>query len=319
MSEWRRGNDRLRYLAEVAHLYYIESWNQEKIARKLGVTRSMISHLLADAKQAGLISIFINYPVEHNVALAQDLQNKFGLQEAIVINTHNSSNTEPALMRAAAEKLISLLEPGMILGCSWGSALTATIDAIQPQPPMPKLTIVQLLGAMSGLVPGMDAAQSLQKLQRVLQCTAIHLNAPFVVGSKRMADALKENAGVREALEYGAKAHLALLGIGSTDLLDSPYYLNGYFDRADMEAIVNAGTVGDVCGHFFNLQGQPSAMDYQAKLIGISREDLLGIPQRLGISAGPTKVRPILGALRGSYVNILVTDSATVEKVLAAA
>ena len=50
--------------------------------------------------------------------------------------------------------------------------------------------------------------------------------------------------------------------------------------------------------------------------VGIALDDLLGIPARLAVAGGAPKVEPILGALRGGLVNLLVTDSATATQVL---
>jgi len=40
------------------------------------------------------------------------------------------------------------------------------------------------------------------------------------------------------------------------------------------------------------------------------------VPIRIGVAGGPSKVEPILGALRGGLVTTLVTDVRTAEAVL---
>ena len=52
------------------------------------------------------------------------------------------------------------------------------------------------------------------------------------------------------------------------------------------------------------------------RLVGIAKDDLMRIPTRLGVAGGKAKARSILGALRGGYVNVLVTDSSTATLVL---
>ncbi len=52
-------------------------------------------------------------------------------------------------------------------------------------------------------------------------------------------------------------------------------------------------------------------------MIGISMETLMKIPLRIGVSGGPQKVKPIVGALRGGKrVNVLVTDAYTAQGVI---
>ena len=51
------------------------------------------------------------------------------------------------------------------------------------------------------------------------------------------------------------------------------------------------------------------------------RAELAGIkaiaPVSIGIAGGMDKVEPLLGALRGEYINVLITDEATVRQLVA--
>jgi DNA-binding transcriptional regulator LsrR (DeoR family) len=53
------------------------------------------------------------------------------------------------------------------------------------------------------------------------------------------------------------------------------------------------------------------------RTIAFDARSLGRIPVRIGVAGGPAKVRPILGALRGQLMTILVTDLPTAEAVLA--
>ncbi|RPH59298.1 MAG: hypothetical protein EHM81_08500, partial [Chloroflexi bacterium] len=66
----------------------------------------------------------------------------------------------------------------------------------------------------------------------------------------------------------------------------------------------------------FDLQGKFVCEDFYRRLVTIRYEDLLRLPVRIGVAGGPGKIAPILGALRGGLINVLVTDSITARKVL---
>jgi DNA-binding transcriptional regulator LsrR (DeoR family) len=51
-------------------------------------------------------------------------------------------------------------------------------------------------------------------------------------------------------------------------------------------------------------------------MIGISLDDLLKIPVRMGVAGGAAKLNPIIGALRSGLINILISDAATITEVL---
>jgi DNA-binding transcriptional regulator LsrR (DeoR family) len=71
-----------------------------------------------------------------------------------------------------------------------------------------------------------------------------------------------------------------------------------------------------VSGRFYNINGEKVAQSYQDRLIGIPFEDLLKIPIRIGVAGGREKIDPIIGALRGKLINVLITDSDTAMEVL---
>ena len=46
-------SDRASLLADVAEMYYLQEQGQAKIARVIGMTRSMVSRLLTEAREKG--------------------------------------------------------------------------------------------------------------------------------------------------------------------------------------------------------------------------------------------------------------------------
>jgi DNA-binding transcriptional regulator LsrR (DeoR family) len=74
--------------------------------------------------------------------------------------------------------------------------------------------------------------------------------------------------------------------------------------------------VGDVLGRFIDAAGRVVPWSYGDMLVSLDLDELKRIPQVIAVAAGPTKVRPILGALRGGYLSHLVTDADTVRTLL---
>ncbi len=316
MAPRRKGIERAEYLARIAQMYYIDDMHQSEIAAKVGVTRSMISHLLAEARASGIVNINVVHPLRRDAQLAEGLQEAFDLKEAVVVSVDNQMELVPTVAGAAAKILQRYLIPGVVIGTSWGSAVSKTIEAIELERLTPDVTVVQLLGSLSGRLLEFDAHHHLQYLVNKVGGLGVYLNAPFMLETKEVADILKRDPSIRETLDYGGRSTVAVLGIGTTAKAESSFYLSGYATEDDLRQLTDEGTVGDVCGHFFNIDGKPSSLDYTARLIGISLDQLMRIPARLGIAGGPNKVEPIIGALRGGYVNMLVTDDMTARTIL---
>ena len=54
----------LELLLKVAQLYYEQGLTQNEIAKKLFISRSNISRLLTQAREAGIVEIKVHYPFE---------------------------------------------------------------------------------------------------------------------------------------------------------------------------------------------------------------------------------------------------------------
>ena len=69
-----------RFLMKVVDMYYKEEMSQEKIAKKLDVSRTTISRALAKAKKEGIVKVIINFPVENSIEMEKKLEKKFNLK-----------------------------------------------------------------------------------------------------------------------------------------------------------------------------------------------------------------------------------------------
>jgi len=308
--------ERLNLLADVAEMYYIQGEDQSAVAQKFGVTRSMVSRMLNDARKQGLVKITIDRPINQNQIIEEALCKKYGLQRAIVVEQPGNIALLPHIGKAAAHSIGQQLRTGQVLGVSWGTAVSATVDEFHRELPIPGVRIVQLLGSLGARIREHHGISIVNRLADKIGGEGIYLNAPVLVENAELAKVLKESKDIYEALSLGEQANLAVLGVGSAEPTVSPYIIGGYFPRQEMEAMFRNGAVGDVCGLFFDINGKAMNSALQERVIGIDVEGLKKIPLRIGISGGAEKVRPIIGALRGNYVNTLITDSVTAQTVL---
>jgi DNA-binding transcriptional regulator LsrR (DeoR family) len=84
-----------------------------------------------------------------------------------------------------------------------------------------------------------------------------------------------------------------------------------------MQRVRAAGVVGDICAQHYSLTGQWLDIDINRRSIGVSLNTLSKIGVVIAVAGGSRKAAAILGALRGRYVHVLITDDQAAEKVLA--
>lgn len=315
--EKRSLQDRASVLADVAEMYYLEQKNQAEIAKAVGVTRSMISRMLTEARENGIVEIRIQRPLQADPELESALREQFALKDVFVVVTSHRSGERltRTLGSAGAQMLKRYLAPQKILGLAWGTSISATVDAFEADEPM-SVKVVQLVGAMGARNMEYDGHDLVARITEKLGGEAYYLNAPYLCQNAEMAKSLLETKSVRETISVGKKTDVALLGVGTTSPEYSSFYLAGYVTHRELDDLRKAGAVGDVCGLHFDGQGKPACEDFCERLVSIRRHDLLSIPIRLGVAGGEGKAEAILGALRSRYVNVLVVDNVTARKVL---
>ena len=135
-------------LADVAEMYYIEGKDQSDIALKYGVTRSMVSRMLTDARRQGIVEIKVIRPINSDHDLEDAVKAKFGIESVFVVST-DDTNPEKLLVnlgRAAADVLHKYLRAHLKIGVAWGTSISAAIDAVQIMGES-SIKVIQLVGA----------------------------------------------------------------------------------------------------------------------------------------------------------------------------
>jgi lsr operon transcriptional repressor len=66
----------------------------------------------------------------------------------------------------------------------------------------------------------------------------------------------------------------------------------------------------------YDRDGQILPLDLHQLVVAVPPDQLSRIPTIVAAAAGPDKVDPILGVLRGRIVNILITDETTAAELL---
>ena len=292
-----------------ARLYYLEDATQAEIADKLGISRTTVSRVLAQARREGIVRIEIADPPEDQGAeLAERLRGALGLR-----GVHLSAARPPGAGGALAGEVGAALEmaelaPGDAILVSSGRSIYETSHAR-----LPELRGVVLAPTMGG-VDEPEAWYATNELTRVIaervHGTPILLFAP-ALPTAELHDRLLEDASVQRVLTLWQTAQCALVGVGAPLMARTtlPQYV---IERAgDLRR-----AVGDICGRFYDKNGHPIDFNGSERLIATSFDQLRRIPTTIAIAAGLEKVPSIAVAAQASLFNQLVTDAETARGLL---
>lgn len=312
--------DEIRLMAKVARMYYDHGIRQKEITKRLGIHQSTVSRLLQRAREANIVRISVASPPGIFADLEDALEQKFGLKEAVVVDTRNTEEHQVRELGAAAAFFVeTTVKPGTIIGISsWSRALLAMGETLHPTDCGHGGKVVQLMGGIGAAETQNYATNLVQRLASLIGATPVLLQAPGVVGSTQARDVLCRDISVRQASDLFDRINLALVGIGSMEPSLFLVSSGNAFSTAERREIRRQGAVGDICLRFYDRLGKPIKSTLDNRVIGIELEILKRVERVVGIASGSNKVPAILGALWSERINILITDWHTAKSLVGA-
>jgi deoxyribonucleoside regulator len=296
----------LENLVRASRLYYELGETQGRVAELLGVTRPQVSKLLKRARAEGIVEIRIHEQVDVESPAAGALRERFGLDAVHLAPSLAGPEdlTRRSIGRLAGQVLRTAVRDGAIVGIGDGASVSAAADALAEASTPVAATVVPLCGGY------WFAGSTREPFRRVAEAlgAGVHgLLAPGLVDDAATKHALYGHAGVRSILAFWDRLDVALFGIGAPSWGEAAF---GEDIVRDLEA---RGAVGEMLIAPFDISGRFVGDGLRDRVIAFDARELPRVPVTIGVAGGPSKVRPILGALRARAVNTLVTDVRTAE------
>ncbi|MCI9648127.1 sugar-binding transcriptional regulator [Oscillibacter sp.] len=312
-----------RYYLKLKALYYLytKGLTQTEIAKMLNISRVTLGKLLEEARAEGMVRVEI-VDVRNMLSLLQaeeELKQRFGLEDVKLVDGANLDGD--VLMRRIAQCSAAyfeqVLRSGMKIGVTWGRTLNAMVDCLSINRGIRDLTIYTLVGSTSSSVdfqPNILAQNLLNKYGGTLKI----MTAPFVCHSSQLCADIKSDPQIQSILREARELDVTMVGIGEEPVRDSARLSCYPFEEETIRSLVDHGAAGDICGNFFDITGRLCDQALQDRIVSIDIRELPCHKLVIGTGGGPQKVRSILGALNGGYLDVLITDVQTAVAVLAA-
>lgn len=297
---------------KVAYYYHKAGFTQEEIAKKMSMSRQRVNRILAECIELGIVQIQVVNINDNCLEIETSLEQSYNLKGACVVNNLVEDNIHEDLGMAAGRYIGRFIKDGDIIGFSRGRATAALVNNM-PMLQREDLTVTQLLGSENKDREDVAVDDIVHRFAGKLQAKATMLYAPVIVQNSELRDSIMNEPFFIEAYNVVKACDVAIVGIGtSSSQVEhlSPLY------GVKKEDIDNHGVenvAGEVTTHFFDIEGNPVILGFQNRIIAITLEDYLNIPVRIGIAGLPVKADAIYAALKGGYINVLVTDLETAK------
>lgn len=307
--------DERQLLIDISVMYYLEGKTQNEISKELFISRPKVSRLLKKARELNIVDITINYESDTLQSFQNKIKNKFNVDNVVIVKTlPNYEDTLKEMGKAASKILLSELKEKMIIGVSWGKSVRSTILQMENKK-INDVKIVELFGAISYEMGDTDMLSICSILSKKIGAKIYPLPAPVYIKDKNTKEILSKNPIIKKSLDMIENCDLILTGLGAIDKSIPQTLWDVYVENDAKNRIIENGGVGFLCAHFFDEKGRFLDLDINKNVMGI-RTKTIKNKKMIVVAGGIRKAKAILAALRGGYVNTLVSDEETLKHVL---
>jgi DNA-binding transcriptional regulator LsrR (DeoR family) len=299
--------------ASVARRYYLDGRSKIEIAEEFGLSRFKVARLIDLARASGLVRIEIGHKGLIDVDLSAQLQDRFGLEHAVVVDVRDDDDASIRmhLGQVAAELLAEVIGPDDVLGVAWSRSVGAMAKAL---PRLSAVPVVQLTGAISRPDGDESAIDIVRDVARAAGGPAYVFYAPFVLPDAATARTMRQQREVALAFDQLSRVSKALVGVGRWAPGQSTLY--DAVREHDRKALRNLGVCAEVSGVFLLEDGEPARTPLTDRLICVSADEMRAIPEVIALAYGAAKVPAAQAVLRSGLVSGLVTHTSFARSLL---
>lgn len=294
-------------VSKAAWYYYIENMTQQSIAEKLGISRMKVIRLLEAARETGIIQFRISQGNGNQLPIEQKLRQQWNLKNVLIIPTpDNKSRLNEHLALAAANFLADQVTENTFINMGYGDTPSRVLNHLANITDVP-VSIVSFTGGVSYYLP--NSTSNVFKAR-------LHLYpAPLVLSSKEVCQSILQEPSVKEIRRMVKLSSFSIVGIGAMNP-DATILSNGILSQNDFAYLTMKGAVGDILTHFIDKNGVPVVTSIEDRLVSTPLDTLKELNNVIGIAGGEQKVTVIRAALRGGYIDSLITDEDTAKKLI---
>ena len=310
----RAGRNAEQLRTRAAWLYYVEQRTQSDIANVLNVGRVTVVRLLADARARGEVRITISGALSELIAVERGLEERFGLQQAIVVPVSMpDADPSPAISAAVGSFMNDVVKPRMKIGVGWGRTLFSSLPFLDHQ----NLEDFQVISLLGGIIQArrFNPAEFAWQFAQAFQGEGFLVPAPVIVDSALTRDALIHRCGIDSIFRMASDLDAVLLSAGGLASTTTTFQV-GYLTAQERRSLQAAGAVGDLLFHFFDEHGAIVEHEINERIVSVSIDAVRRAPLRILASGGREKANALAGCMKLLEPTVLITDEHSARALL---
>lgn len=298
-------------LAHVARRYYLENQKQSDIAKELGVSRPLISRMLTEARELGVVEIIIHEPGDKAANLLEQLRRSSSIQGGFLVEDGLDEDETNQLLSQAAVHLLHQIGSRR-LGVGWGYLIGQLVNWLEENPQLDSgiTDICPLVGNASIPARNYQSNENVRLMAQQFGAAPHFLYLPALPDGLEEKQILCSTEVYRQIHQQWEQIDTALVNIGN------------YPSSPDFASLVRYGSLlqqQHACGrmliYYFSEDGSviQSEQDFA---IQIPIGTLKRCPNIIGVCSANTSAKALRGALRSGFFTHIVARSSLIQALL---
>jgi DNA-binding transcriptional regulator LsrR (DeoR family) len=280
--------------------------------------------MLQKGREMGIVTIELHNPRFYDYGeMEKTLERAYGLKDVLIVeNSVLDTRSEAAsyMFGTASDYLHSFFKEGDRIGVAMGNTLNNVVSTNKTYEKHKDLLFVALEGSISRItVEGTDVQgnELARKFADKFGGTYTQFLSPAVFSDWKVLEFFMKEKAVNYILDEFKRLNVVVVGIGVPAGTEHTLNKAGYLTEEERRKLVERGAVGDMCLQFFDKDGNTDQYSfYNDRVAAMRLGDIRRIPSKIGIAGGQRKVNAVIGAIRGGYINILITDTECAKKLI---
>ena len=315
--------DDWRLIYKVCSLYYEDDMRQQEVSDYLGISRATVSRMLQKGKESGIVRVEVINPVQFSYnKLEKALERKYGLKEVIVVESSALDTKTESVSRMyerAALYLSQFFKDGDWIGVTMGHTLHNIVKTNRAFEKDKKLFVPIVGGIGQSTIDKVDVQSNriAQEFARKFGGTYTQFLSPAVFSEQKAMEYFLKEKSISYIFDDFQKLDTLIMGIGIPQRVESTLVRAGYITGENLEKFARDGMAGDIALHFFDEDGATEKFRaFNDRVAGMPLEMMKKVRNRIGIAGGENRAEAIRGAIKGGFINMLITNIDAAEKLL---
>ena len=211
-----RDKNKLEKLTDIARLYYEQDKTQNEIARLYGVSRPLISRMLKEAKEMGIVKIEICPPYDEEARIVERAKEVFGIRGGMAVQgAGNDNEINDAVSRDAIFYMQSLNQASV--GIGWGHIIGSLVSYMERNEPVDGLAyrVCPLIGNSGVGNRNYHSNELVRIFAQQCHGSPEYFYAPFIVTSEQEREIIRELESYQAVEKAWRGLDMALVNIGN--------------------------------------------------------------------------------------------------------